>query len=79
MLPLEYLTPRMEDRAIAVQQLLADRGRQRAPSIPDLLIAAVAESTGLTLLHLNKDFEIISEVTSQPQHRLDDQNNDPAF
>ena len=43
MMPVEYLTRAIEDRALEVQLLLADRGRHRAPSIPDLLIAATAE------------------------------------
>lgn len=50
--------------------LLADRGQHRAPSIPDLIIAATAELAGLTVLHLDKDFEIIAEVTDQPTERL---------
>ncbi len=33
----------VEDRAVQVQRLLAERGQHRAPSIPDLLIAAAAE------------------------------------
>ena len=69
-MPVEYLTPRIEDRAVAVQLALADLGQHRAPSIPDLLIAATAESAGLTVLHLDKDFEIIAEVTDQPTERL---------
>jgi hypothetical protein len=43
LMPVEQLTPAIEDRALEVQMLLADRGQQRAPSIPDLLIAATAE------------------------------------
>ncbi len=50
--------------------LLADRGQHRAPSIPDLLIAATGELVGLTVLHFDKDFDVISEVTGQPTHRL---------
>ncbi len=69
-MPVEYLTPRIEDRAVTVQLALADLGQHRAPSIPDLLIAATAESAGLTVLHLDKDFEIIAEVTGQPIERL---------
>jgi predicted nucleic acid-binding protein len=69
-MPVEYLTPSVEDRALAVQLLLADRGRHRAPSIPDLLIAAVAELGGLTVLHVDKDFELIAELTGQPVERL---------
>ncbi|MFS3127726.1 PIN domain nuclease [Nocardioides sp. Bht2] len=69
-MPVEYLTPAIEDRALEVQLLLADRGHHRAPSIPDLLIAATAELAGLTVLHLDKDFELIAELTGQPVERL---------
>lgn len=69
-LPVQYLTPAAEDRAIEVQMRLADHGRHRAPSVPDLLIAAAAELAGLTVLHLDKDFELIAEVTGQPVERL---------
>lgn len=69
-MPVEYFTPAIEDRAIAVQAILAERGQHRAPSIPDLLIAAVAELAQLTVLHVDKDFELIAEVTGQPVERL---------
>lgn len=69
-MPVEYLTPAVEDRAVEVQAKLADRGHHRAASIPDLLIAATAELAGLTVLHVDKDFELIAEVTGQPHHRL---------
>lgn len=66
LMPIEHLTPAMEDRAWEVQMLLADRGQHRAPSIPDLLIAATAEKAGLTVLAVDKDFELIADVTGQP-------------
>jgi predicted nucleic acid-binding protein len=69
-MPVEYLTPAIEDRAVEVLTLLADRGQHRAPSIPDLIIAATAELAGLTVLHLDKDFEVIADVTGQPIERL---------
>jgi predicted nucleic acid-binding protein len=69
-MPVEYQTPAIEDRAVEVLTLLGDRGQHRAPSIPDLIIAATAELTGLTVLHLDKDFEIIASVTGQPLERL---------
>jgi len=69
-MPVEYLTPAIEDRAVEVQATLADRGHHRAPSIPDLLIAATAELVGLTVLHVDKDFELIAEITGQPHQRL---------
>lgn len=67
---IEYLTPAMEDRAIEVQGLLAARGQHRAPSIPDLLIAATAEALDLCVLHLDKDFELIAGITGQRVERL---------
>lgn len=69
-MPLEYLTPAMEDRAVEVQVILAARGHHRGPSIPDLLIAATAELAGLTILHLDRDFETIAEFTGQQVERL---------
>lgn len=69
LLPIEYLTPPVEDRAIEVQSLLADRGMHRAPSVPDLLIAAAAELGGLVVLHVDKDYEI-GDITGQPVERL---------
>jgi predicted nucleic acid-binding protein len=69
-IPVEYLTPAIENRALEVLSLLADRGQHRAPSIPDLIIAATAELAGLTVLHQDKDFGIIADVTGQPMERL---------
>jgi predicted nucleic acid-binding protein len=51
--------------------LLADRGRHRAPSIPDLLIAATAEKAALTVLAVDKDFDLIATITGQPVEILD--------
>ena len=70
-MPVEYQTPAIEDRAMEVLTLLADRGQHRAPSIPDLIIAATAEFAGLTVLHLDKDFEIIAGITGQSLERLE--------
>ena len=70
-MPVEYLTPRIEDRALELQSVLAERGQHRAPSVPDLLIAATAELTELTVLHVDKDFDLIAEITGQPVERLD--------
>ncbi len=69
-MPVEYLTPKVEDRSVEIQTSLAGRGQHRAPSIPDLLIAATAELAELTVLHLDKDFELIAELTGQPVERL---------
>jgi hypothetical protein len=69
-MPVEYLTPAIEDRAVEILALLADRGQHRAPSLPDIIIAATGELAGLTVLHLDKDFEIIGNITGQPLERL---------
>lgn len=70
LMPFEHLTPAMEDRAWQVQMLLADRGQHRAPSIPDLLIAATADKAGLTVLAVDEDFDLIAEITGQPVETL---------
>lgn len=69
-MPREYQTPAIEDRAIEIQMFLADRGQHRAPSIPDLLVAATGELAGLTVLHVDKDFDLIASVTGQATERL---------
>ena len=69
-MPVEYLTPAIEDRAVEVQLLLADHGHHRAPSIPDLLVAATAELNGLTVLHVDKDVDLIAAATGQLVERL---------
>lgn len=53
-------------RALEVQAMLAERSQHRGASIPDLLIAACAEQTGLTVLHYDRDFERIAKLTGQP-------------
>jgi predicted nucleic acid-binding protein len=70
LMPIEYLTPAIEARAVDIQMVLADRGQHRAPSIPDLLIAATAELSKLTVLHVDKDFDLIATITNQPVERL---------
>jgi predicted nucleic acid-binding protein len=69
-MPVEYATPRAEHRAVELLALLGDRGAHRGPSIPDLLIAAIAEAAGLTVLHDDKHFNLIAEITGQMVERL---------
>jgi predicted nucleic acid-binding protein len=69
-MPVEYQTPAVEDRAVEILTLLADRGQHRASSIPDIIIAATAELAGLTVLHVDNDFEVIASITGQPLERL---------
>ena len=50
--------------------MLTGKSHHRAPSMPDLLIAATAELAGLTVLHLHKDFELIAKLTGQAHEHL---------
>ncbi|MCY4399189.1 MAG: PIN domain-containing protein [Gemmatimonadetes bacterium] len=59
------LTEAIFRRAIEVQGLLAHRGQHRMP-IPDLIIAAAAESAGIAVMHYDSDFDRIAAVTGQP-------------
>lgn len=72
-MPIEHLTPAIENRAFEMQMFLADRSQHRAPSIPDLLIAATAEKAGLIVLAVDKDFDLIATITGQPIETLDTQ------
>jgi predicted nucleic acid-binding protein len=69
-LPVAHLTPAIERRALEVQGILSRRDQHRAPSVPDLLVAATAELSGLVVLHVDKDFELIAEITGQETERL---------
>lgn len=55
------------DRARVVYRVLAQKAlHHRSVKIPDLLIAAVAERNGITVVHYDDDYERIAKVTKQP-------------
>jgi len=60
------LTDDIARRAIDVQGLLARRSQHRSVAIPDLLVAATAERFSLTVLHYDRDYDRIAEITGQP-------------
>lgn len=64
-LPAITMPARAESRARDVQRMLVERGQHRGVSVPDLLIAATAETEGLTVLHYDADFDLIADVTGQ--------------
>jgi predicted nucleic acid-binding protein len=64
--PLVPMDQPVLDRAVAVQDMLAERTQQRGAKIADLLIAAAAEAAGLVVLHYDHDFDLIAAVTGQP-------------
>ena len=66
LMPRVAVTETIIDRAQDVQGLMVRKGTHRAPSPADLILAACAEANGLTVLHYDKDFDLIAEVTGQP-------------
>jgi predicted nucleic acid-binding protein len=56
--------------ATQTQALLAKRSQHRGPTPIDLLIAAIAEVNGATLLHYDRHFDTIAHVTGQPMEWL---------
>jgi predicted nucleic acid-binding protein len=57
----------VEDQVTEIMKKLAARAQHRAPSIADLFVAAVARTHQATVLHYDKDFELIASATGQPQ------------
>ena len=53
-------------RALDVMQMLTDAGRHRDAKLPDVVLAAVAERAGLTVIHYDHDFDAIASLTGQP-------------
>lgn len=57
---------RAEQLARDIQRQLVERGQHRAVGFADLLVAAAAKESGLTVLHYDRDFDIVASVTGQP-------------
>jgi predicted nucleic acid-binding protein len=53
------------------QDALVDLGQHQGPSVVDLLVAATAEAWGLTVLHVDSDFETIARVAAVRHQRAD--------
>lgn len=61
-LPWLHLGESVAQEAFDLQRRLAERGQHRRP-IPDLLVAATAIVHEATVLHYDRDFDLISEVS----------------
>jgi len=64
--PLAPINQAMLDRAITVQDKLAELSQHRGVAIADLIIAAAAEAADLIVLHYDADYDHIASVTGQP-------------
>jgi len=65
-LPAAPITASVMDRALQVARLLAAAGHHRGAKPVDLVIAAAAEAGDLAVLHYDRDYDRIAEVTRQP-------------
>jgi predicted nucleic acid-binding protein len=64
-LPEVAIDAQVWSRAIDVWRELVKRGHHRQVKLPDLLVAAAAELTGIGFCHYDGDFDVISGVTGQ--------------
>jgi predicted nucleic acid-binding protein len=60
------VTAEVVTRALEVQGLLAEHSQHRGVGIADLLIAATAEIHGATLVHYDRDYSTVADLTGQP-------------
>ena len=51
--------------ALEIQRRLAQQGQHRSVGMADLLVAAIAERERLTVLHYDRDFDVIGAITGQ--------------
>jgi predicted nucleic acid-binding protein len=67
-LTIASIAPAVWQRALDVFELLAAEGplHHRRVKLPDLLVAAAAESADMPVCHYDGDFDLIAEVTGQP-------------
>jgi predicted nucleic acid-binding protein len=61
-LPLVRVDERVENRSLDAQRQLARAGHHRLPPV-DLIIAAIADTHRLGVLHYDNDYEIVAEKT----------------
>lgn len=54
------------DRAVDVQDTLAERSQQHGATIAHLLIAAIGEAAESVVVHYDHGFELIARATGQP-------------
>jgi len=54
------------DRVLEVQAELSSSGRRTSVAVPDLIIAAVAARHQAVVLHYDRDYDVIAEITGQP-------------
>jgi predicted nucleic acid-binding protein len=62
-LPRLWINAEVEDAALDAQRDLAHRGHHRSASPSDVLIAACAHVHGAGVLHYDRDYDVLAELT----------------
>ena len=65
-MPRVGVTEKVIDRALDIQRRMVELGTHRAASVPDLILAATAETNGLVVLHYDGDFDLIANASGNP-------------
>lgn len=65
-LPRAPITEAVLNRSVRLAQMLAEHDYHRGAKPVDLVIAAAAEASHLTILHYDDDYERIAAVSNQP-------------
>jgi len=58
-----HIDPTAEEHVVEIMRSLPGGSRNGAPAIPRMFVAAVARSNGATVLHYDKDFEVIADAS----------------
>ncbi len=59
------ITPNIMNRSLEIAVGMAEAGLHRHAKSMDLIVAAAAEAADLTVLHYDRDFDHIAQVTGQ--------------
>ncbi|MGC0423180.1 PIN domain nuclease [Embleya sp. AB8] len=71
MFPYHLVPDSLWSECAQLQMDLANLSWHEGASMVDLVVAVTARHHGLTLLHLDRDFEVIAKLTGQPTKRID--------
>ena len=61
-LPRVHIDEQVEERALDAQRQLARVGHHRLPPV-DVIVAAIADTHGLGILHYDSDYDLLAEKT----------------
>ncbi|MFJ8747099.1 hypothetical protein ACIRL2_48140 [Embleya sp. NPDC127516] len=71
MLPHFHVPDSVWTEAAALQLRLGEKSQHECASVVDLVVAITAARHHLVVLHADRDFDVIAELTGQPVRRID--------